>query len=120
MVEEIKSDNETETKTESSWTKLKPTDVEKKVIELAKSGETPAKIGLILRDKYGVPKVKLLGKKIMKILNDAGIEYPTEEKAVKSKVEIIKKHLANNKHDYPASRSLAKKLWAIHRFEQKN
>ena len=59
----------TETKTISSeWLKIKPSEVENIVIDLYKKGNTPAKIGLILRDQHGIPKAKLIGKKISKII----------------------------------------------------
>ena len=61
-----------------SWIKLKPKEVEDLVVDLAKKGESPAKIGLILRDKHGIPKTKVFGKKIKQILDQKGIEYKTE------------------------------------------
>lgn len=62
MAEEIKKPD---------WVKMKPAELEKIVVDLYKEGVSSAKIGLILRDKYGVPKAKLLGKRITKILKDA-------------------------------------------------
>ena len=101
------------------WVKTKPAELEKIVIELAKKGETPAKIGLILRDKYGIPKAKLLGKKITQILKKAKIEYQEDKKIVEGKIEKIKTHLKSNKHDYSAQRSLTKKLWNLHHLSKK-
>ena len=36
---------------------------------------------------------------------------------MKNKIEGLKSHIEKNKHDYPASRSLTKKLWALKRIE---
>ena len=47
------------------WCELSAREVEEKVVELAKQGLSTAQIGMVLRDSYGVPDVKLLtGKKI--------------------------------------------------------
>lgn len=110
--------SETETKEKPSWVNIKPAELEKIVIELGKQGETPSKIGLILRDKHGIPKAKLLGKKITKILKDAKIDTFQEKANVEKKVEKIKKHLLRNKHDNTAKKSLAKKLWIVNKFNK--
>ena len=74
-----------ETEKKPSWIKMKPKEVEELVVKLAREGNSPAKIGLILRDKHGIPKVKLLGRKVEKILKSTNVKYITE------KVEIEKK-----------------------------
>ena len=95
------------------WVKAKPADVEKLVMELHKSGETPARIGLILRDKHGVPKAKLITKKISKIIL-ANKEVPITEKALfAKKVDNLEKHITANKHDYTAKKALSKDIWTI-------
>ena len=102
------------TSVKTDWIKIKPEELEKIVVDLAKKGETPEKIGLILRDKHGIPKAKLLGKKITQILKDKKIEFETKKQRTDKKIEKIKTHLKDNKHDYPAQRSLTKKLWDLH------
>ena len=101
-----------------SWVKMKPAELEKIVVELAKSGEGSAKIGLILRDKHGVPRAKFLGKKIEQILRENNVKFKDEKKIVNERVESLKVHISKNKNDYPASRALAKKLWVVNRFEK--
>ena len=50
------------------WTALNPREVESHVIDLSKSGKSTSEIGMILRDQYAVPDVKLAtGKKISEI-----------------------------------------------------
>lgn len=100
--------------------KIKPAELKKIVVDLAKKGETPEKIGLILRDKHGVPKAKLVDKKITKILEEEGIEYESDKEKVEKKIEKLKMHIKGNKHDYSAQRSLTKKLWDLHHISKKN
>lgn len=118
---EIKSEKtEKVEKTESKkpdWVKTKPAELEKLVLELAKQGETPAKIGLILRDKHGIPKAKLIGKKISQILKEANIKFKTEKEALNEKIEVLNKHIEKHKHDYTAGKSVTKKLWTIQKLQ---
>jgi small subunit ribosomal protein S15 len=120
MVE--KKVEEKESKTEEvgkkpSWIKVKPAELEKLIVDLAKEGNDPAKIGLILRDKHGIPKTRLFGKKISYILDEKGVKYKDEGKIIADKAEKLKSHISKNKHDHPASRSLTKKLWVLHKLE---
>ncbi len=98
-----------------SWVKTKPEELEKIIVDLAKEGNSPAKIGLILRDKHGIPKTKLLGKKITQILKDKKVDYITEKQILENKIESLKSHLGKNKHDASAKKSLNKRLWAFNK-----
>ncbi len=101
------------------WSDKKPKEIESLIIELHKKSNTPEKIGLILRDKYGIPKTKkLIGKRISKIIKEAKEEIVPEKKGVQGKIEKLEKHIKLNKHDYPAKRSLNKKQWVIHSLSQ--
>lgn len=100
------------------WVTMKPAELEKIVVELAKQGETPAKIGVILRDKYGVPKAKLLGKKISKILKENKIEVKSEKNVLLKKIKVLEQHREKHKHDYTASCSLSKKIWTVNKIER--
>ncbi|MDP3881467.1 MAG: hypothetical protein Q8Q31_01160 [Nanoarchaeota archaeon] len=110
MVEK-KEENVEENK--QQWASLKPAEIEKIIVDLGKQGEQPAKIGLILRDKHGVPKDRLVGKKITQILKDAGVSTRTKKDMVKEKIAKLEKHIIHNNHDYSAKRSLTKKLWLV-------
>jgi len=103
-----------------SWIKMKPAELEKIVVDLAKKGESPAKIGLILRDKHGVPKTRLFGKRITQILDEKGVDYIKEKGVFDGRVEKLKGHIGKNKHDYPASRALTKSLWVLNKIERKS
>jgi ribosomal protein S15P/S13E len=114
----------TEEKTEKksvnpSWMRMKKADLEKIVVGLAKEGKDPAEIGAVLRDKHGVPKARLLGRKISQILKEKGVEFDDSKKTVERRVENLKGHIGKNKHDYPASRALTKHLWELHWIEKK-
>lgn len=102
--------------TKPEWVKIKPAEIENIVVELHKEGNAPAKIGLILRDKYGIPKAKLLGKRITKILKEAKMDFISEKELIKKRIESVEKHISIHRHDYTAKRSLGKKLWALHSF----
>lgn len=103
-------------KEKSMIVKMKIAELEKLVLELHKSGNSPAKIGLILRDQYGVPKAKLIGKKVVQILKENKISPRTEKSSFQDKITLLEKHIADNKHDHNAKRSLTKSLWAIKKF----
>jgi len=98
----------TETKQEkkTEWVKMKPADIEKKVIELAKENTPPEKIGLILRDQHGIPKARIFGKKIGQILEENGLLINSEKENIEKKLDKLKKHFEKNKHDYSAKRSI--------------
>ncbi len=89
----------------TSWVNIKPEEVEKKVIELAKEGMSPSKIGLVLRDQQGIPRAKLLGLRIKHILEKAKLWQDPETANLKVKIETLVKHQSSNKHDQPARKS---------------
>lgn len=97
-----------------SWVKMKRADVENLIIELAKKGNSPAKIGLLLRDLHGVPKAKVFDLKIADFLRKKGINYEDEKKIVDEKIGMLKMHIEKNKHDHTATRALTKQLWVLH------
>lgn len=91
----------------SGWIRYASKEIEMLVIKLAKEDKTASEIGVILRDVYGVPDVKLLtGKTITKILKEKNLikELPDDLVALMKKLVSIKAHLANNKQDMSAKR----------------
>ena len=105
-------------KISQSSTKTNYQEFEAAVIELAKKGDSPSKIGMILRDSYGIPKASMFGKKIKSLLDEKNLKYKTEEETLKERVGKLKNHLNNNKHDYSAKKSLNKSLWVLNKFEK--
>ena len=114
MTEEKAEKNETKKENKPSWIKIKPDEIEKIVVDLVGEGKSPGQIGLILRDKHGVPKTKLFGKKITRVLNEKDVKYKSDADIIREHTEKLKLHIAKKKHDHPASRSLTKKLWVLH------
>lgn len=112
----LEENEETEFKSteKSSWIKVKPAELEKLIVDLHKQGNSPAKIGLILRDKHAIPKARLLGKKITKVLKEAKVQYVSDKDIVNEKIEGIKSHLEKNKYDYTAKKSLSKRMWILY------
>ncbi len=92
-----------------TFVKLTPQEVENLIIELARKGEPPTKIGLILRDQYGIPSVRqVLGKKLTQVLkeNDLLSEIPEDLMNLIRKAIRIRKHLIANRKDMRAKRAL--------------
>lgn len=91
------------------WSSLNPREVEAHVIELAKKGHSTSEIGMILRDQYAVPDVKIAtGKKIGKILekNNLKTEIPEDLKNLISRALQLRGHLEANKKDIRNKRNL--------------
>jgi small subunit ribosomal protein S15 len=87
------------------WLKYSEDEVKSIIIKLANKGFTSEKIGLILRDQYGIPKVKVYNLKIKKVLEEKDkFEEPTIIN-LKKKTEKLESHLKLNKHDQTGKRS---------------
>lgn len=91
------------------WSNTDTAAIEKVILDLKKEGVPSAKIGLILRDKYGVPSVKLAtGKRIDEILKEKGIvaEIPEDLRNLIIKALRLRRHLAENTKDVHNKRQL--------------
>jgi len=105
-----------ETKEKPLWMKYSKEEIESLVIKLAKQGNSPSKIGLILRDNYGIPKSKLVNVKIAKVLKKNGLyEKPRDLMDLVVKINELKKHFRANKQDKTAKRSVLKTESKINR-----
>jgi len=85
-----------------SWCRYKSKEVEMLVIKLAKDGNTSSKIGIILRDSYGVPDVvAVANKSITQIMAEKKLkpEIPEDLMALIRKSVHILKHREKNKQD---------------------
>jgi len=93
-----------------AWLKMSEADLKKIIAELAKNN-AQSKIGIILRDQYGVPSTRLYGKKLGAYLKELGIETIEEFENAKNKMERLKEHLGENitdkkaKHKYQKAQS---------------
>jgi len=88
------------------WLKFNEKDVEAITLKLAKQGLTSEKIGLVLRDSYGIPTTKVFGKKISQILKENKLYEDATLKNLEKKQETIRKHLEKNKQDKKTRRAL--------------
>jgi len=71
-------------------------------------GITTEKIGLILRDTYGIPKTKIFGFKIGDVLKEKNLYQDPDLKNVGEKVIKLEKHLSKHKGDKKTGKSLIK------------
>jgi small subunit ribosomal protein S15 len=95
--------------------------VEDKVVELAKTGNTPSMIGMILRDQYGVPLVKVVSnKKVMDIIRENSLQrnVPEDLRNMIFKATTIRRHLEENKKDFVSKRGLQLVESKIHRLSK--
>ena len=91
------------------WSNTDATEIEKIVVDLRKDGMSTSQIGLVLRDRYAVPDVKLAtGKRIGEILREKGLEseIPEDLRNLMEKALGIRKHLAENNKDVHNKRQL--------------
>ncbi|MDO8563458.1 MAG: hypothetical protein Q7R87_00430 [Nanoarchaeota archaeon] len=102
-------------KVKPDWVKIKPAELSKIILALHKEGNSPAKIGLILRDQHGIPRAKLLGKKITAFLKEENQTIETQVPQIEKSKANLERHIAKNKHDYTALKTLHKKLWDLNR-----
>jgi small subunit ribosomal protein S15 len=91
------------------WIKYKKADVEKLVIDLAKERHSSAEIGIILRDQYGIPDVKLIaGKTISKMMRESK-NYPSMPEDLLNllkKAVVLREHLERRKSDKLSQKGL--------------
>jgi small subunit ribosomal protein S15 len=92
-----------------SWSNTDVKAIEKVIVDLRKEGMSGSRIGLILRDRYGVPDVRMAtGKRIGDILkeNKIGSEIPEDLRDLMKKALGLRKHLGENKRDLHNKRQL--------------
>lgn len=92
-----------------SWVRYKPKEAEVLVQKLSKEGNSTSKIGIILRDSYGIPDVRTItSKTITQILAEKNLapKIPDDLFSLMKRAVSIRKHLEANKHDQPAVRGL--------------
>lgn len=100
------------------WIEKTPSEIEELVVDLAEEGNSPSKIGLLLRDQYGIPKVnEILDKSIIEILESHDLEpdIPEELLNLMRKAVQMRKHLDKNPKDVRSQRSLEALESRIHK-----
>lgn len=92
-----------------AWSIMSADDITKTILDMWKQGNSTSEIGMTLRDRYGVPDVKLAtGKKLTEILreNDVAPDLPEDLYNLLVKAIGLRKHLMVNKKDLHNKRSL--------------
>lgn len=92
----------------ASWVKYKPEEIEEMIVKLAKKGYGSAKIGLILRDEYGIPSVKLKNLRVGEVMRKHKVypEYPEDMLNLMKKAVNLHNHLERNKTDSISKRGV--------------
>ncbi len=96
-------------KTAPAWLTIKKEEVEKLVLHLNSQNVPTSMIGLVLRDRYGVPDItQVTGKKVTQILkdNNAAPKVPEDLTNLIRKAIGLHKHLDENHKDLHNKRAL--------------
>ena len=104
-----------EKKSKPEWIKMNQKELEELILEIAKKEKNPSKIGIILRDQHGIPKGKILGKKITRVLKEKSISFEKESDLTKKRVNNLERHINSHKRDFSAKKALIKKLWIVNK-----
>ncbi|MDD1751259.1 MAG: 30S ribosomal protein S15 [Methanothrix sp.] len=92
-----------------AWSDVSKEELEKTIMKLHESGLPSSRIGLTLRDQYGVPSTKqALGKNITSFLKENKVlpDIPEDLTNLMRKALHVRKHLKANKKDVHNKRSL--------------
>jgi small subunit ribosomal protein S15 len=92
-----------------AWSDVSSEELEKTIMKLHESGMAPSRIGLTLRDQYGVPSTKLvLGKNITGFLKENKVlpDIPEDLTNLMRKALHVRKHIKANKKDVHNKRAL--------------
>ena len=92
-----------------AWSNTDVKAIEKVIVDLKKEGYSSSRIGLVLRDQYGVPDVKLvMGKRIDQIIKENGLqsEIPEDLRNLMMKALGLRKHIVENRNDLHNKRQL--------------
>lgn len=84
------------------WVPMQPEEIKETVVKLAGEGMTAAKIGLVLRDQYAVPNVRLaVGMGIKEILAEKNIKFdlPEDLQGLMKRAVELDTHVKSNPKD---------------------
>jgi small subunit ribosomal protein S15 len=104
-----------------AWAKYTPEEVESIIIKLAREGQSASRIGVILRDQYGVPLTKpIAGKSIIDVMKQAGLgpSLPEDLDVLLKRAAGLIVHLEKNKKDKYNVRALQTIEAKIHRLSK--
>src|SRR3990167_4592722 len=93
----------------AQWVEYKGEEVEKLILKLAKDRNSSARIGLILRDQYGIPSVKHVTEKtVLRIMreNNVAPKIPEDLMNLLKKSVTLSNHMRTHKKDATSKRGL--------------
>lgn len=91
-------------KKKHSWVSYEKKEVENLVKKLSKEGHSQAEIGIILRDQYGIPDVRVFGLRIGKTAEKK--EVPEDLYNLIEQAVLLHTHLQENRKDKKAIHGL--------------
>lgn len=109
-----------------TWVTISATEIEDIIVKMAKDGNGSAKIGLVLRDQYGVPDVKLAtGKTVTQIMKEKGVApaLPEDIANLMRRAIDLNVHLKENRGDVSNKRGLMlieARIRRLERYYKKN
>jgi small subunit ribosomal protein S15 len=92
-----------------SWVTMSASEIEEVIVKMAKNGQASAMIGLVLRDQYGVPDIKLAtGKTVTEIMKEKGVAsaLPEDISNLMRRAISLNVHLRKNPGDVSNRRGL--------------
>ncbi|MFA5173981.1 MAG: hypothetical protein WC438_02250 [Candidatus Pacearchaeota archaeon] len=88
------------------WLKYTSEEVKAIILKLADKGLSAEKIGLVLRDQYGIPKVNLYNLKVGQVLKEKNKFIEPTLTNLEVKLKKIIEHSKKNRQDKRTGRSL--------------
>jgi len=91
------------------WVTIPQKEIVDIIVKLAKAGTSSAKIGLVLRDQYGIPSVRLvMGKSLLKIIkeNEVMPKIPEDLSSLMKTAVNLSRHLQKMPKDLHNKRNL--------------
>jgi ribosomal protein S15P/S13E len=90
------------------WLKYTESEVKEIILKIIEKDQslTAEKIGLVLRDNYGIPSTRIYGFKIGQVLKEAGKYKSPDLENIRIKTEKLEKHINKNRQDQRTKRSL--------------
>jgi len=92
-----------------NWASYGEQELVELIVKLSKEGNSPSKIGIILRDQYGIPDIRQISnKKLSQILreNNVPMDIPEDLQNLIKKAVSLRKHLEGHKKDVSNRHSL--------------
>ncbi len=92
-----------------SWPTMSKKELEMLIVKLIKEGNNASKIGIMLRDSYGIPDARVvLGRTIGAVIDEKKLtpKLPDDISSLMRRTIVLRKHLELNRKDMPAKRGL--------------